>query len=92
MWFFKESSLNFRCVLMVGYNLCEMWTVSGSHPFAEAERFHQPSDVYFEVDYFWDAKYLEISSEREAEFSNILLALLGKQALYAPVSLGCLKK
>lgn len=37
---------------MVGYNLCEMWTVSGSHPFAEAERFHQPSDVYFEVDYF----------------------------------------
>ena len=65
---------------------------SGSHPSAKARRFHQPSEVYFDVNYFGDAKYLEISSERKAEFSNILVVLLDKQALYAPVSEECLKK
>jgi len=35
---------------------------------------------------------LEISSEFKAEFSNILVVLLDKQALYAPVSHKCLKK
>lgn len=64
----------------------EMWTAIGSHSSARAARFHQPLDVFFDVNYFCDAKYLEISSEGREEFSNILVALLDKQALHAPVS------
>lgn len=64
----------------------KIWTAIGSHSSARAVRFHQPSGVYFDVNYFFDAKYLEISSEGREEFSNILVALLDKQALHAPVS------
>lgn len=72
--------------LWLDVGMWEIWTVFGSQSSARAVCFRQPSDVYFDVIYFCDAKYLEISSECRDEFSNILVALLDKQALHAPVT------
>lgn len=66
---------------MLGYSLIQGVDDARAASFCEEEPGDSSSlqKFTFDANSFWDAKYLEISFERKAGFSNILVALLDQQ-------------